>query len=79
LLVNADAEDRPVNDPRAAAHETPDFMVIDALDLADYTDRGVVITLVNAQGDRLRLHVDIRTGELLCERIAHALECRYGR
>jgi hypothetical protein len=57
--------------------ETPDVIVNDVLDLAEYTDRGVVITL-RAPGGRVRLHLTTATGELLCERIADALECRYG-
>lgn len=37
------------------------------------------MTLVDAQGSRLRLHLTAATGELLCERFANALEARYGK
>jgi EAL domain-containing protein (putative c-di-GMP-specific phosphodiesterase class I) len=60
------------------AGEALDFIVHDVLDLAEYTDLGVVVTLVDAQAGRVRLHLKIGMGELLCERIANALECRYG-
>ncbi|RWD51765.1 hypothetical protein [Mesorhizobium sp.] len=58
--------------------ETPDFIASDVLDLAEYSDRGIVTTLVDAHGVRLRLHLTVVTSELLCERIANALERRYG-
>ncbi|MER8753867.1 hypothetical protein NKH57_32580 [Mesorhizobium sp. M1050] len=60
------------------ADETQDFILRDVLDLAGYSDHGVVITMIDAEGTRLRLHLEISTGELLCERIASALEGRYG-
>ena len=60
------------------AGETPDFIIHDVLEPTDYTDHGVAVTLVDAVGKRLRLHLGISMGELLCERIASALECRYG-
>ncbi|WP_434725415.1 hypothetical protein [Mesorhizobium sp. RIZ17] len=58
--------------------ETRDFIINDVLDLAEYSDRGVVTTLVDTQGIRLRLHLAVVTSELLCERIANSLERRYG-
>ncbi|WP_136617758.1 MULTISPECIES: hypothetical protein [Mesorhizobium] len=67
-----------MNDISEAAGEAPDFIVNDVLNVAEYTDLGVVVTLVDAQGSRVRLHLKIGMGELLCERIANALECRYG-
>lgn len=67
-----------MNDNTETAGEAPDFIVHDVLDIAEYTDLGVVVTLVDAQGGRVRLHLKIGMGELLCERIANALECRYG-
>lgn len=71
-------EERPVNDLIETASERTDFIVNDVLDLAEYTDLGVVVTLVDVQAGRLRLHLRIGMGELLCSRIADALECRYG-
>ncbi len=59
--------------------DIPDFVVRDVLDSAEYTDRGVALILVDAKGTPLRLHLKIVTGELLCERIAQALESRYGK
>jgi len=56
-----------------------DFVVCDVLESADYTDRGVALTLVDPKGKAIRLQVKIVTGELLCERIAQALESRYGK
>lgn len=56
-----------------------DFVVRDVLESADYTDWGVALTLVDSEGKAIRLHLKIATGELLCERIAQALECRYGK
>ncbi|QOF75144.1 hypothetical protein IG197_31310 (plasmid) [Aminobacter sp. SR38] len=58
--------------------ERPDFIINDVLDLAEYSDRGIVTTLVDTHGVRLRLHLTVVTSELLCERIADALERRYG-
>ncbi|WP_189521641.1 MULTISPECIES: hypothetical protein [unclassified Mesorhizobium] len=58
--------------------EIPDFILDDVLDLAEYSDRGIVTTLVDTHGVRLRLHLTVVTSELLCERIASALEHRYG-
>jgi hypothetical protein len=70
-------EEKSVNESPETG-EIPDFIVTDVLELADYTDHGVVDTVVDVQGGRLRLHLEVSTGELLCERIATALECRYG-
>jgi hypothetical protein len=42
-------EERAVNDPTETAGEAPEFIVSDILDLAEYTDLGVVVTLVDAQ------------------------------
>lgn len=58
--------------------ETPDFIINDVLDLAEYSDRGIVTTLVDTHGVRLRLHLTVVASELLCERIANALERQYG-
>lgn len=66
-----------MNDTSDTAGEASDFIVNDVLELAEYTDLGVVVTLVDPQGRRVRLHLRIGMGELLCERIANALECRY--
>ncbi len=55
-----------------------DFIVTDVLDRTDYSDRGVIVTLVNEQLTCIRLHVTPTTAELLCERMAIALESRYG-
>ena len=68
-----------MDDPSETAGEGPDFIVSDVLDVAEYTDLGIVVTLVDAQAGRLRLHLKIGMGELLCARIADALECRYGK
>lgn len=59
--------------------EIQDFVVTDVLEETGYSDRGIVMTLVDAQGSRLRLHLTAATGELLCERFANALEARYGK
>jgi hypothetical protein len=59
--------------------DIPDFVVHNVLNPAEYTDRGVALTLVDAKGAFIRLHLKIVTAELLCERIAEALECRYGK
>lgn len=48
------------------------------LTYAEYSDRGIVTTLVDTHGVRLRLHLTVVTSELLCERIANALERQYG-
>ena len=58
--------------------ETHDFIVSDVLLRADYTHHGIVVTMISEQGDGLRLHLNIGTGVQLCERIAAALESRYG-
>lgn len=65
--------------PTGGTKDTPDFVIHNVLDLAEYTDRGVILTVVDAEGSRIRLHLEIGTAELLCERIADALECRYGK
>ncbi|MER9433122.1 hypothetical protein [Mesorhizobium sp. M0408] len=57
--------------------EMPDFTINDVLDLTEYSDRGIVTTLVDKHGVRLRLHLTVVTSALLCERIASALERRY--
>lgn len=68
----------PIWDGRPEAlREIPDFIINDVLDLAEYSDRGIVTTIVDARGVRLRLHLTVVTSELLCERIATALERRY--
>ncbi|MFD1983363.1 hypothetical protein ACFSOZ_11860 [Mesorhizobium newzealandense] len=59
--------------------ETQDFIIHDVHDLDEYSDRGIVATLVDPHGVRLRLHLTVVTSELLCERIADALERRYGK
>ncbi|MER9242927.1 hypothetical protein [Mesorhizobium sp. M0633] len=69
-------EENPVDE--RPKREIPDFIINDVLDLADYSDRGIVTTLVDTHGVRLRLHLTAVTSELLCERIANALERRYG-
>jgi hypothetical protein len=56
-----------------------DFLVQDVPDIREYTDDRVLITLADASGNRVRLHLEIGMGELLCERIATALECRFGK
>ncbi|WP_136617767.1 MULTISPECIES: hypothetical protein [Mesorhizobium] len=58
--------------------ETIDFVVNDVLDLGGYSDSGVCVTLVDLESGRVRLHLTAVTAELLCERIADALERRYG-
>ncbi|TPI32712.1 hypothetical protein FJW07_20185 [Mesorhizobium sp. B3-1-9] len=67
-------EDRAGSLPNVA-----DFVIHKVLDTFEYSDRGAVITMVDPQGARIRLHVNIVTGELLCEHIAEALEQRYGK
>ncbi len=67
-----------MRNPQRTTNETPDFIVHDVLDRAEYTDHGAAVTVVDAEGRRLHLHLGIRMGELLCERIADALERRYG-
>lgn len=57
--------------------KVPDFIIEDVLDLAEFSDRGIITTLVDTNGVRLRLHLTVLTSELLCERIADALERRY--
>lgn len=69
-------EENPVDE--RSKREIPDFILNDVLDLAEYSDRGIVTTLVDTHGVRLRLHLTAATSELLCERIAYALERRYG-
>ncbi|UVK50251.1 hypothetical protein DBIPINDM_007564 (plasmid) [Mesorhizobium sp. AR02] len=70
-------EDTPVDGHPERLREIPDFIINDVLDLAEYSDRGIVTTIVDARGVRLRLHLTVVTSELLCERIATALERRY--
>lgn len=65
--------------PIGGAEDTPDFVVQDVFNLGEYTDHGVALTIVDAEGARICLHLNISTGELLCERIADALERRYGK
>ncbi|MDX8525935.1 hypothetical protein RFM68_15625 [Mesorhizobium sp. MSK_1335] len=65
-------------DPQRA-RKIQDFVVTDVLEEAGYSDRRIVITLVDVQGGSLRLHLTAVTGELLCERFANALEERYGK
>lgn len=60
------------------AKDIPDFVIHDVLDVTEYTDQRVIVTIVGAKGSLIRLHVEIGTAELLCERIAEALECLYG-
>ncbi|RAZ91752.1 hypothetical protein DPM33_04470 [Mesorhizobium hawassense] len=59
--------------------EIPNFIINEVLDFAEYFDRGIVVTLVDTHGVHLRLHLTVVTSELLCERIADALERRYGK
>ncbi|MBB6413780.1 hypothetical protein [Mesorhizobium sangaii] len=68
----------PIWEENSVDEHTPDFIINDVLDLAEYSDRGIVTTLVDTHGVRLRLHLTVVTSELLCERIANALERRYG-
>ncbi len=56
-----------------------DFIVSDVRNLADYSDRGICVTLLDRGGASIRLHLNTEMGELLCARIADALECRYGK
>ncbi|MEV8645358.1 hypothetical protein AB0V79_27265 [Mesorhizobium ciceri] len=72
-------EENPVDERRERLREIPDFVIDDVLELAEYSDRGIVTTLVDTHGGRLRLHLTAVTSELLCERIADALERRYGK
>ncbi|MER9757931.1 hypothetical protein NKJ46_31920 [Mesorhizobium sp. M0166] len=69
-------EENPVDERHK--REMPDFIINDVLDLTEYSDRGIVTTLVDKHGVRLRLHLTVVTSALLCERIASALERRYG-
>lgn len=59
--------------------EAVDFFVSDVGCLADYSDRGICVTLRDPEGAKIRLHLNAETSELLCTRIADALECRYGK
>lgn len=61
-------------DPNEAPH---DFKLAAVDPGADYTDEGISITLVDVREGRMRLHLTVSTGELLCERIATALERRF--
>ena len=58
--------------------EAVDFIVSEVGRLADYSDRGICVTLLDPGGDQIRLHLNAETSELLCAQIADALECRYG-
>lgn len=58
--------------------EAQDFVLKDVLQLTGYSEYAAVVTIVDVGGRRLRLHLSIIGGEQLCERIAEALECRYG-
>ena len=62
------------SEPDEAPHN---FRLSDVEPDADHTDEGIAITLVDVCGGRVRLHLNVETGELLCERIAAALECRF--
>ncbi|TPI12454.1 hypothetical protein FJW06_16970 [Mesorhizobium sp. B4-1-3] len=68
-----------MEDHAGSAPNIADFVVHKVLDTFEYSDRGAVVTVVDPQGARIRLHVSIATGELLCEHIAEALEQRYGK
>ncbi|RVC83926.1 hypothetical protein EN745_00540 [Mesorhizobium sp. M4A.F.Ca.ET.022.05.2.1] len=70
--------ENPAHEHPKSLREMGDFTIADVLDLAEYSDRGIVTTLVDPYGVRLRLHLTVVTSELLCERIATALERRYG-
>ena len=58
--------------------EAVDFIVSEVGSLAAYSDRGICVTVVDSGGATIRLHLNAETSELLCARIADALECRYG-
>ncbi|WP_292156344.1 hypothetical protein [Mesorhizobium sp.] len=70
-------EENPVDKRPTRLRHIPDFIIEDVLDLAEFSDRGIITTLVDTNGVRLRLHLTVLTSELLCERIADALERRY--
>ncbi|MER9951617.1 hypothetical protein [Mesorhizobium sp. M0047] len=59
--------------------ETSDFVVTYVLRHLEYSDSGVAVSLIDTQGSRIRLHLTTVTAEMLCERIADALESRYGK
>ncbi|UVC15348.1 hypothetical protein [Mesorhizobium onobrychidis] len=42
-------EENPVDERPKRLRETPDFIINDVLDLAEYSDRGVVTTLVDSK------------------------------
>ncbi|MBZ9683891.1 MULTISPECIES: hypothetical protein [unclassified Mesorhizobium] len=67
-----------MEDHAGAEPNVADFVIHKVLDTFEYSDRGAVVTMVDPQGARMRLHVTIVSGELLCEQIAEALEQRYG-
>ncbi|WP_352798524.1 hypothetical protein [Mesorhizobium sp. M0678] len=48
-------EENPVDE--RPKREIPDFIINDVLDLAEYSDLGIVTTLVDTHGVRLRLHL----------------------
>ncbi|WP_185970237.1 MULTISPECIES: hypothetical protein [unclassified Mesorhizobium] len=70
-------EENPLDERPMRLRQRPDFIVQDVLDLAEFSDRGIVTTLVDTHGVHLRVHLTVVTSELLCERIADALERRY--
>ncbi|TPI35528.1 hypothetical protein FJ414_17735 [Mesorhizobium sp. B3-1-6] len=78
MKIVADVIDKLKEDQMNDPPEVQDFVVEDVLELTDYSEYGAVVTIVDVGGRRVRLHVSIIRGELLCERIADALECRYG-
>jgi hypothetical protein len=79
MIGSMPIEESAVDDPTEMTGQARDSIVSDVLDSAKYTDHGVIVTLIGAQGDRIDLHVTIGMGEFLCERIAVALECLYGK
>ena len=58
--------------------EAVDFIVSEVGSLADYSDRGICVTVLDPEGAKIRLHLNVEISELLCAKIADALECRYG-
>ncbi|MCA0030909.1 hypothetical protein [Mesorhizobium sp. B263B2A] len=58
--------------------KTVDFVVKDVLDQPGQSDSGIFVELVDPERGHVRLHLTTATAELLCERIADALERRYG-
>lgn len=70
-------EQNPIDGSPRGLREIPDFIVEDVIDLAKFSGRGIVATIVDTRGIRLRLHFTAVTSELLCERIAEALGHRH--